>query len=272
MRYDIDPRALIDDLLELTVVGSFSRVGPTVRRRLFAWTPPSANALAGRTVLVTGPTSGLGRQVTDELAAVGARVILVGRKRGAIDDRPRCPRRPPRRGSVSDRRRRHGLARVGPCSGRRDPGDRVPPRRPHRQRRRHLPGADDRPGRHRGDARDAGGRAIRPDRRPAAAARRNPGLARHRRDLRWAIRPGDRRRRPRRRRRRLRRDARLRPGQARPGHAHPRVGASSRAGRDPVRLDAPGLGRHARPGRGVARLRPADGTAPPDARAKARTR
>jgi len=79
MRHGIDTRALIDDLLELTVVGSFSRVGPTVRRRLFSWTPPSANALAGRTVLITGPTSGLGRQVTDELSTAGARVILVGR-------------------------------------------------------------------------------------------------------------------------------------------------------------------------------------------------
>jgi NAD(P)-dependent dehydrogenase (short-subunit alcohol dehydrogenase family) len=35
--------------------------------------------LLGRTVLVTGPTSGLGRQVTDELAALGARVVLMGR-------------------------------------------------------------------------------------------------------------------------------------------------------------------------------------------------
>jgi dehydrogenase/reductase SDR family protein 12 len=77
----IDPRFLVDDLLELTVVGSFSRIGPTVRRRLFRWTPPALDALAGRTVLVTGPTSGLGRQVTDELAAVGARVVLVGRSR-----------------------------------------------------------------------------------------------------------------------------------------------------------------------------------------------
>jgi dehydrogenase/reductase SDR family protein 12 len=79
MHRTIDARALIDDLLEVTVVGSFSRIGSTVRRRLFAWTPPPADALAGRTVLVTGPTSGLGRQVTDELAAVGARVVLVGR-------------------------------------------------------------------------------------------------------------------------------------------------------------------------------------------------
>ena len=74
-----DPPALVDALLELTVVGSFSRIGPAVRRRLDRWAPPPADVLAGRTVLVTGPTSGLGRQVTDELAALGARIVLVGR-------------------------------------------------------------------------------------------------------------------------------------------------------------------------------------------------
>jgi NAD(P)-dependent dehydrogenase (short-subunit alcohol dehydrogenase family) len=35
-------------------------------------------------VLVTGPTSGLGRQVTDELAALGARVVLVGRNEARL--------------------------------------------------------------------------------------------------------------------------------------------------------------------------------------------
>jgi dehydrogenase/reductase SDR family protein 12 len=35
--------------------------------------------MAGRTVLVTGPTSGLGRATTQALAALGARVVLVGR-------------------------------------------------------------------------------------------------------------------------------------------------------------------------------------------------
>jgi NAD(P)-dependent dehydrogenase (short-subunit alcohol dehydrogenase family) len=35
--------------------------------------------MAGRTVLVTGPTSGLGRAATDALAALGTRVVLVGR-------------------------------------------------------------------------------------------------------------------------------------------------------------------------------------------------
>jgi dehydrogenase/reductase SDR family member 12 len=77
----VDPRDFVDSLLELTVVGSFSRVGPAVRRRIFGWDPPAANALAGRTVLVTGPTSGLGRQVAVDLAALGARVVLVGRSR-----------------------------------------------------------------------------------------------------------------------------------------------------------------------------------------------
>lgn len=77
----IDTRALVDDLLEVTVVGSFSRIGPAIRRRLFRWTAPAPDALAGRTILVTGPTSGLGRQVAEELAALGARVVLVGRDR-----------------------------------------------------------------------------------------------------------------------------------------------------------------------------------------------
>ena len=70
---------LIDDLLEMSIVGSFSRIGSTVRRRLFDWSDPPAGALRGRTVLVTGPTSGLGRAMAGRLAGLGARVVLVGR-------------------------------------------------------------------------------------------------------------------------------------------------------------------------------------------------
>jgi NAD(P)-dependent dehydrogenase (short-subunit alcohol dehydrogenase family) len=70
---------VIDVALEISVVGSFSRTGPAVRRRLFGWEAPTPGALAGRTALVTGPTSGLGRAAADGLAGLGARVILVGR-------------------------------------------------------------------------------------------------------------------------------------------------------------------------------------------------
>ena len=70
---------LIDDLLELSIVGSFSRIGITARRRLFDWSDPPADALRGRTALVTGPTSGLGRTMAGRLAGLGARVVLVGR-------------------------------------------------------------------------------------------------------------------------------------------------------------------------------------------------
>lgn len=78
-RTRVDLRSLVDDALEVTVVGSFSRIGPAVRRRLFGWQPPKSGGLTGRTILVTGPTSGLGRAATGELAGLGARVILVGR-------------------------------------------------------------------------------------------------------------------------------------------------------------------------------------------------
>jgi NAD(P)-dependent dehydrogenase (short-subunit alcohol dehydrogenase family) len=81
----MDARALIDDALEISVVGSFTRIGPAVRRRLFGWTDAPVGALAGRTALVTGPTSGLGRAATQRLAELGARVILVGRDRTKLN-------------------------------------------------------------------------------------------------------------------------------------------------------------------------------------------
>jgi dehydrogenase/reductase SDR family protein 12 len=77
---------LIDDALEISVVGSFSRIGYAVRRRLFGWTPAEPGSLSGRTVLVTGPTSGLGRAATEALALLGARVILVGRSPDRLAD------------------------------------------------------------------------------------------------------------------------------------------------------------------------------------------
>ena len=75
----MDWRVIVDAALEVTVVGSFSRIGPAVRRRLFEWGDPPASALRGKTALVTGPTSGLGQATARGLAALGARVVLLGR-------------------------------------------------------------------------------------------------------------------------------------------------------------------------------------------------
>ena len=72
-------KQVIDDALEIAVVPSFTRLGYSVRRHLFEWMPPPSGSLRGRTVLITGPTSGLGRAATDALADLGARLILVGR-------------------------------------------------------------------------------------------------------------------------------------------------------------------------------------------------
>lgn len=85
----MDLTSLIDDALEVSVVGSFSRIGYQVRRRVFAWDAPADGSLTGRTALVTGPTSGLGRATAEALADLGARVVLVGRSEarlGAVRD------------------------------------------------------------------------------------------------------------------------------------------------------------------------------------------
>jgi NAD(P)-dependent dehydrogenase (short-subunit alcohol dehydrogenase family) len=78
-------RDLADDALEASVVGSFTRLGFAARRRLFDWSQPAADALQGRTALVTGPTSGLGRVTALRLASLGARVVLVGRSQEKLD-------------------------------------------------------------------------------------------------------------------------------------------------------------------------------------------
>lgn len=77
-------RELIDDMLEISVVGSFSRAGFFARRALYGWGEPPPSVLADRTVLITGPTSGLGRAAAEALADLGARLILVSRSEARL--------------------------------------------------------------------------------------------------------------------------------------------------------------------------------------------
>jgi NAD(P)-dependent dehydrogenase (short-subunit alcohol dehydrogenase family) len=68
-----------DAVLEATVVLSFSRIGYLARRRLFGWHEPAAGSMAGRVVVVTGATGGLGAAIATAVARLGATVWLLGR-------------------------------------------------------------------------------------------------------------------------------------------------------------------------------------------------
>jgi NAD(P)-dependent dehydrogenase (short-subunit alcohol dehydrogenase family) len=76
-----DIRAIVDDLLELTVVPSFTDLGPLIRRRLFGWEDLDRLRMDGRVVLITGASSGLGLAAATQLARMGARLRLVVRDR-----------------------------------------------------------------------------------------------------------------------------------------------------------------------------------------------
>jgi dehydrogenase/reductase SDR family member 12 len=68
---------ILDDALDTLVVPGFSRIGYLVRAGQFD--PLGNSSLAGKTIVITGPTSGLGKAAAHQLAAMGADLILVGR-------------------------------------------------------------------------------------------------------------------------------------------------------------------------------------------------
>ena len=69
--------AALDHLL-LPGMLRFTTLGYCVSKRFF---DPLAVSLEGRTIVLTGATSGLGRAAAERLARLGARVVLVGRDR-----------------------------------------------------------------------------------------------------------------------------------------------------------------------------------------------
>lgn len=71
--------AVVDSLIEAPIAPSFTRVGYQLRSRLEHWTQLATYDLTGRTIVITGATSGLGRQAAEEFARLGADVVICGR-------------------------------------------------------------------------------------------------------------------------------------------------------------------------------------------------
>ena len=68
---------LVDDLLEASIIGSFTRIGIATRRRVAHWSEPPR--LDGKVIMVTGASSGIGRAAAVSVARLGADLLLVGR-------------------------------------------------------------------------------------------------------------------------------------------------------------------------------------------------
>ncbi|MDH3299090.1 MAG: SDR family NAD(P)-dependent oxidoreductase [Acidimicrobiia bacterium] len=86
---DFSVGGVVDTMLEVPIVPSFTRIGYETRKRVDGWTDLSDYDLTGRTMVVTGATSGLGRAAAEQLARCGATVIVVGRSadrnQGVVD-------------------------------------------------------------------------------------------------------------------------------------------------------------------------------------------
>jgi NAD(P)-dependent dehydrogenase (short-subunit alcohol dehydrogenase family) len=89
----------VDGVLDALVVPGFSRVGYAVRSRSSKWTPLPRYSMSGKTVVLTGHTSGIGRATAVALREMGAELFLVGR-----DEQ--------RSNAAAEEIRRHGSADV----------------------------------------------------------------------------------------------------------------------------------------------------------------
>jgi NAD(P)-dependent dehydrogenase (short-subunit alcohol dehydrogenase family) len=76
----------LSSLLDTAIVPGFSRFGFLARSRINHWDQVSSYDLTGKVVVITGPTSGLGKECVRILAPTGAQLVLVARNREKCDD------------------------------------------------------------------------------------------------------------------------------------------------------------------------------------------
>ena len=74
----------VDAALELSIGGSFTRVGAALRRRLEDWDTLDDVDLSGRVVVMTGATSGLGLCAAQQFASMGATLTIVARNEAKV--------------------------------------------------------------------------------------------------------------------------------------------------------------------------------------------
>lgn len=70
--------ALLDSVLDRAVLPGYSRLGYLVRQHAWPGDPPPG-ALRGKTAMVTGANSGIGKEIAAGLAVLGAKVLMVSR-------------------------------------------------------------------------------------------------------------------------------------------------------------------------------------------------
>jgi len=73
-------------LLDTAIVPGFSRFGFLARSRINHWDQVSSYDLTGKVVVITGPTSGLGKECVRILAPTGAQLVLVARNKEKCED------------------------------------------------------------------------------------------------------------------------------------------------------------------------------------------
>ena len=78
----VDLRRLADDVIEASVVLSFTDLGPTIRSSLFDWEDLDRIDMSGRVVAITGASSGIGLASAVRLARMGAGLRLLIRDEG----------------------------------------------------------------------------------------------------------------------------------------------------------------------------------------------